>query len=311
MIFTKDSIGNLTGMFREVMTNQLHNALPHDLLLKILWKVTQELKSYLGHRLPTRRQHRGGTSAGRRRVRRSRGVRVRRRRGASPGRRGRLLLPVEGGKMPPRPSTRALVARGKLLFDWAERANPDMLLSNNGAKGANRAASASVQDAGGRTITAPTFATALGGQLAGAGFAFASGARAAPLSASLRGERAAIAPLSVALARRRPGLARALPAWGTPGAGRISAARSLAAAGVRPLLGLRSVAITTGNVAEGILDIVGAHDGIRGFSEPSVELSLGPVLHLHQRFYRVGARGVNEEVRREAGLAKLTRRGQP
>jgi hypothetical protein len=166
--------------------------------------------------------------------------------------------------MPPRPSFHALVTRGKLLFDWTERTNPNglrgllfdgakgsntnvllsllfdgakrpntnVLLGNNRAKGTNRSASASVQDAGGRAITTVPFSTTLGSRIAGASPALSRGACAATLAASLRGERAAITTLSVTLSGRRPGLARALPAGGTPGSGRIPAARSFAVAGV-------------------------------------------------------------------------------
>jgi hypothetical protein len=66
-----------------------------------------------------------------------------------------------------------------------------------------------------------------------------------------------------------------------------------------------------GNVAEGILDVVGARDSIRGFVELSVELPLGSVLHLHQQLHCVSASWVDEEVGRKAGLAELTRRGLP
>jgi hypothetical protein len=224
-----------------------------------------------------------------------------------------LLLAIESGKMPPRASLSLVVLRGRLLlegtkrahprlvtrgrFDRAKRTHSNLLLGHDGAEGTDCAASASVHDTGGRAITSSSSAATLGGWFAGASLALPSGALAAALT--------------VTLARRCPGLALALSARGTPGSGRVSAAGSLAAAGVQPLLGIGSIIRATGDVAESLLDVAGAHDGVRGFVELSIELSLSPVFDLHKRLDRIGARRVDEEVSREAGLAELTRRGQP
>jgi hypothetical protein len=197
----------------------------------------------------------------------------------------------------------------RLLLNGAKRTHSNILTCNDGTKGADSTASASVHDTGGRAVTFASSATTLRGRLAVASLALSCGIHAATLAASLRSERAAIAALTIALAGRRPGLALALSTLGVPG--RVSAASPLTAAGSLSLLGLGGVIGAAGNIAEGVLDVVGTHDSIRGFMELSVKLTLSPVLHFHQQLYRVGARGVDKEVSSEASLAELTCRGLP
>ena len=186
-----------------------------------------------------------------------------------------------------------------------------MFLSNNGAKGADRAASASVHDAGGHTVTAPSLATTLGGLFTGSGFAFTSGAFTATLAATFRGLVAAVAAFAFTLTGGRPGLALSLPLLrGPAGSGRVPATGAFAAAGVQPLRGIGAAVTVTGHVSEGILDVAGSPDGVRGFLELSVKLSLSPILDLHKRINRVRTRGINKSMSSKTGLAKLTRRFQ-